>query len=953
MRRGVLLLLAGLAGAAHAYDSKCFVGTTETPCSAGPGSARGRWLQAFGPVAERLDEHRQIWELTRELAGLPASASEAFALRVFADDVDVEVDGVPAPSAIPVDFRDAARVVDRGPRTPGEFTQLPDFGYSLFDWARGHETCPLDDEGLGPNTDPAVCHSFETHMGPVNSSHFPPQSRDFYHHYHQLALGRARHCDDVARRAGGQRARFAEHLRACERQALVLEAIAHHFLQDAWSMGHMWERWGSPRVPDFLADRKAAIAVGAFSGMIHGARTALQSLLAYAFADVNDPMCAPHENVRWRRPEDAGVTPAIGDEYLSLLTPAGAFADQYRELFSCTASSLLEVYEALASPALGPATGMTAGLRRVDPLDTCFSQRATNLALWQGAALDFTTKTGEARRVPLDVELVSKTLPTVASVLAPPPCTPDLAADPVCGPFLAQFRLDTMAVTARIALFGVLDPLGIQAASGGLPHLAGLAPNGAYAGVQPPAGYVDPLLPWPSRDEPDTRALDLARTFHRAHAGDWCETTSGIYLEGLKAHVLDATRSGAPPDEIDAATEACTELAARHTRTFTTGGPRADGEPLCTFAADDPERVAYLDRLAPTGTAEQAAASWCTCGNERLDPGEACDPTAADGDAACPGRCLAPRHLRPVGSTCVLDECTCGASEETPSCGGILFIRKPVCSVGCAAGGDIWLRTNEGSEERLTNHTTSVILGPPAWSPNRQRMAYRYTEVGDAARKIHVVVYNVSQRRSEGVVAVLNTALDPTFWLSAPTWSPDGTTLAVHAQFGIHTIDLANGNFMTWLAAPQHYLAPDWSPDGQEIAVVAPTGLGIMPATGGTAVVVTPLTHGGYPRWSPDGQQLVHAGALLGAQGLVTVYDRVTKAATTIGPGGALGATFSPDGRRIVFTRVTYDDQLPLGIQRDDSLWVIDVDGGNLEQLTFTTTKPTDAHAIGELAPDW
>ena len=26
----------------------------------------------------------------------------------------------------------------------------------------------------------------------------------------------------------------------------VLEAVGQHFLQDAWSMGHMWERWGGP-----------------------------------------------------------------------------------------------------------------------------------------------------------------------------------------------------------------------------------------------------------------------------------------------------------------------------------------------------------------------------------------------------------------------------------------------------------------------------------------------------------------------------------------------------------------------------------------------------------------------------------------------------------------------------------------------------------------------------------
>ncbi len=29
---------------------------------------------------------------------------------------------------------------------------------------------------------------------------------------------------------------------ACETEAKVLEAIGQHYLQDAWSMGHLWER---------------------------------------------------------------------------------------------------------------------------------------------------------------------------------------------------------------------------------------------------------------------------------------------------------------------------------------------------------------------------------------------------------------------------------------------------------------------------------------------------------------------------------------------------------------------------------------------------------------------------------------------------------------------------------------------------------------------------------------
>ena len=44
----------------------------------------------------------------------------------------------------------------------GEFTHLPDFSWAVWDWASGHETCPL--EGA---TSVAECHDFASHMGPV------------------------------------------------------------------------------------------------------------------------------------------------------------------------------------------------------------------------------------------------------------------------------------------------------------------------------------------------------------------------------------------------------------------------------------------------------------------------------------------------------------------------------------------------------------------------------------------------------------------------------------------------------------------------------------------------------------------------------------------------------------------------------------------------------------------
>ena len=94
--RALLVAALVLAPAAHAWDSSCSKFTnkslspgvlqeqTGTACtSAGPVTARERWI---GP----LDEHRRLWELTREKAGLPAIVSATNTLTVFTGPEQVE-----------------------------------------------------------------------------------------------------------------------------------------------------------------------------------------------------------------------------------------------------------------------------------------------------------------------------------------------------------------------------------------------------------------------------------------------------------------------------------------------------------------------------------------------------------------------------------------------------------------------------------------------------------------------------------------------------------------------------------------------------------------------------------------------------------------------------------------------------------------------------------------------
>lgn len=625
MTRALLVLLLALgAGRASAYDSKCYLPGQRDECHPGPETAQNRWK---GPS----DEHRQLWDKTVSLAGLPALdassppvAGSEFTLRIFAGDALVSSGtGTPLPSQTPVTFADAGRVQFRT-MSVGEFAQLPDFGFSLWDWASGLETCPLDPALPQPSAVDA-CHDFSTHMGAVNSNHFLPQAQAFFAYYHQLALGRAAACKTLKDRlvAGGGNAnlsRFSLFVIACEQEAFVLEAIGHHYLQDAWSTGHMWERWGSPDLIDFT-DLPHALLVAMSSGLIHGARGVLQHAAGWANFDVNDPLCAPAPAVAFVSPLDAVPTPAhgLGDLYLSSLLDqnGAAFPKQYLQLFSCTVSAVRQVSRAMG---VEPGPIDPSLFEIADPTGTaCFGQRATNRAMASGIGLDFTDPAGLPHRLALDSVEAMELLPLASAAIGGDPGN--------TSPFvIAQYAYDLSSIVTTARLRAAIDPDGTSLASGGLGTLLGVDKNSAFL-QQPLAPYVDPPLPWPdpptSANDAAHRATLLARTFHAAHATEWCNhfasgASDQLDLDLLRAHVDVLKTAGIGGDALRAACVACSTIVFRHLRVGTDPSHYDTArEPLCFYAADQPSLVQYAFQDGSPGDSPTALTNqWCGCATQ-------------------------------------------------------------------------------------------------------------------------------------------------------------------------------------------------------------------------------------------------------------------------------------------------------------------------------------------------
>src|SRR5262249_28988482 len=579
----------------------------------GPESARNRWI---GPS----DEHRQLWERTVELAGVPSSvvlALNDFTLDVFAaDDVVGVGTGQSIPTVTPLAFGDAERLRSRT-MSAGEFAQLPDFGFSLWDWATGFETCPLD-AALGAPARLDACHGFKTHMGAVNSNHFLPQAQAFYAYYHQLALGRAATCKAMKDRIvarGGRVDTFGSFLDACGREAFVLEAIAHHFLQDAWATGHMWERWGSPDLLDFT-DLPQSLLIAMTSGLVHGARGVLQDAIGFAGFDVNDPLCAPGSLVRFIPGPITAKVVGLGDLYLGQLLDhdGAAFPAQYVQLFSCAATSVRQVDRALGNE---PGPLDPALIEVGDPAGSaCFAQRVTNAAMAAGIGLDLTTPLGTSVRIELDSLGATELVPLASAFIGA-----DLQnVNPI---LVASYQFDLSRIVSHARIQAAGHPDATDLASGGLGTLLGIDRDSAHV-QQPLAPYLDPPLPWAgshtSANDAATHALALSRTLHASHALDWCNrfrlgAADGLDLELLRSHVHVLQDSGIGGEDLDAACAACQTFVSRGLRVGKDEGDYdTTREPLCHLVADDPTGVQYVYQDGGQGdTLAALASAYCDC----------------------------------------------------------------------------------------------------------------------------------------------------------------------------------------------------------------------------------------------------------------------------------------------------------------------------------------------------
>jgi Tol biopolymer transport system component len=181
----------------------------------------------------------------------------------------------------------------------------------------------------------------------------------------------------------------------------------------------------------------------------------------------------------------------------------------------------------------------------------------------------------------------------------------------------------------------------------------------------------------------------------------------------------------------------------------------------------------------------------------------------------------------------------------------------------------LWIARTDGSEHHEVFTSPGSVISRPAPSPDGSRIAFQMYSDDLTSSRIWVVNANGTNAHA------LTTAVhDGGYIYTTPSWSPDGSTLALAAgtpgNLRVGTMS-ADGGEVTTVTQPGSGsdTEPTWSPDGSRLAIVHTTSPAqndlviVTIATGQRRTLYT--GNGRHPAWSPTGQ-LIAFSARLGVE---------------------------------------------------------------------------------------
>lgn len=243
-------------------------------------------------------------------------------------------------------------------------------------------------------------------------------------------------------------------------------------------------------------------------------------------------------------------------------------------------------------------------------------------------------------------------------------------------------------------------------------------------------------------------------------------------------------------------------------------------------------------------------------------------------------------------------------------------------AVGEDEPADIYLVAPDGSwTRRLTG--AGFRAGHPTWSPDGTRMA-----VSSASESADVWVMNAAGRNRCRVT-------DTDERTGAAAWRPTGGCLAFRhgtdRTFDILTAGLRGGPWRQLTDTPYFDRGPEWSPDGSRLVFASNRGgnfdIYTMDAAGQHVRRLTHDTDADVaPAWSPDGSRILFSSYRTGNGDLYVMdVDGSNLRRLTDEPGRDAHPDWSPDGQRICYRHET--------TPTESHLRVINADGSGRREV--------------------
>ena len=267
---------------------------------------------------------------------------------------------------------------------------------------------------------------------------------------------------------------------------------------------------------------------------------------------------------------------------------------------------------------------------------------------------------------------------------------------------------------------------------------------------------------------------------------------------------------------------------------------------------------------------------------------------------------------------------------------------------------EIYVMDDDGKNQRnITNHPDRDLA--PAWSPDGTRIAFSSDRDGNVRKGDVWTTFEIYVMDADGKNQQ-NLTNHPD-WDASPSWSPDGKRIAFMSDRDgnaeIYVMDADGGNQRNITNHPDRDASPSWSPDGKRIVFSSyrdghfigefkdlTSEIYVMDVDGGNPQNLTnnPPAHDGSPSWSPDGKRIVFSserdGHFIGDFELITseIYvmndDGGNQQRITENRKNDESPSWSPNGTRIVFSSDRKGDFL------NYQIYVMDTETGNLQRLT-------------------